>query len=984
MTIFRTLLAVLGSAALTVQAENLLFNGSFELDDAGIALNGKLRPDTNPELKMTPLVFEKNGTGTNLLLNNPHSEEKILIFREFQLNPGKQYKLTFRAQSDQPAKIAATLLRVNSLTGWTIHSKHFTIGPQWKEYTALFEKNIGGWYHLRLQVYAGQKGKELRFDDVRLEETGSAKPDTALEAIADAEVNLYEKETAKDARITLKVFNRSAKKIAEKLIVTGSDEYTGKKLFRREFNLSLDAGKRKEFTFLQPNGRYGAVLLTVSGKNVSTFPGFYAVIGKYVPAKKKIDLRNDFVLAFCYNSIFKFPPYETPGGYQLSGDYEAEYALLARAGARFLRDHKIAAWAYMEPEDGKFDFSVFDRAMKTYDKYNLKMVPIWGRSDNSNPYQAWMIPRLPDWLYKISKRAEKFSLPQIKDKKYLPWLYPLDRWERFTETTAKRYKGRIPAYEIINEPCFTLHPDYYVPILKTAYKAIRNADPDAQVVGYCLSTDFQSDHGPWIRGCNALGGLDHCDAVSFHPYASIGLHSTQSADDAIESLRREFGKYGKQNIPLWNTELFYLYSNVREQNGNDVKISEFRPHHGAARFLLDLGEGVKQSVYAVNYQLWKNLHIPNMMNSASRVCKLIPSDNYVMFNALARLFECAEPVAKYKRDHGVIIYVYRDKNDRLIAAVWNYLDRKNVCMDFSGMEVMDLFGNPVGSGKLTVESPQRYLRRGKLSETEFLKKLETMPVHSLQPIGVSETVRRTPGSVFATLYNDSAAEQSGLAAVRGDGMRSVKPLPFKIAPHGSLRMEFPVENAPEEKEAPALRLYFNNRNFVIPLKTENNRLFRNGEAFNYGNTAGNVRILDNAIRIHVKVKDPTVSGPRGKRDLWRTDCVELFFDLDPLNLPRLHTARYTQEVFRLFVTPYDKDQLHVMHNIRKEECDLETALLPDGYEFSVTIHRRVKNGWLGFECKTNDATGTSFTGESSLSGKIRPNEYKTRFELIKK
>ena len=51
-----SLLAVAGAIG-AAQAENLLFNGSFELDDAGIVLNGKLRPDTNPELKMVPLKF---------------------------------------------------------------------------------------------------------------------------------------------------------------------------------------------------------------------------------------------------------------------------------------------------------------------------------------------------------------------------------------------------------------------------------------------------------------------------------------------------------------------------------------------------------------------------------------------------------------------------------------------------------------------------------------------------------------------------------------------------------------------------------------------------------------------------------------------------------------------------------------------------------------------------------------------------------------
>lgn len=982
---FRHCFPILAAAVIlfAAQGENLLFNGSFELDDAGIALTGKLRPDTNPELKMVPFEFAAGEHGNHLVLANPHREEKTVIFREFRLDPKKQYRLSFRAQADQPRKLTASLLRVDTMTGWTYHNNHFSITPEWKEYSAVIGKNSGGWYHLRFRIPAAQNATVLRLDEVRLEEIGSGTPDAALEAIADAGRNLYEKELVREAEITLRVFNRSGQPVSDLLTVTGRDEYTGKVLFRKEFPVTLNPKERKAFPFRRPNDRYGAVRLAVSGKNVSAFPGFYAVIGRYVPGREKIDLRKDFVLAFCFNSIFKFPPYEQPGGYQLCGDYEAEYALLARAGARLLRDHKVAAWAYMEPEDGRFDFTEFDRALKTYEKYHLLMVPIWGRNDDMNPYLDWMIPRLPEWLYRLSKRVEKCT-PLQRQGEQRSWLYPLDRWERFTRTTVERYRGRIPAYEIINEPCFSLHPDYYIPILKTAYGAIKKADPAALVVGYCLSTDFQSDHGPWIRACNELGGLNFCDAISFHPYASIGLHSIQPADRAIEEMREEFGKFGRREIPLWNTELFYLHSNVREPNGNDVKISEFQPHHGAARFLLDLGEGVRQSACAVNYQLWKNLHIPHMMSSAGRVCKLIPSENYVMFNALARLFERARPVAKFKRDPGVILYVYRDRNGELIAAVWNYLDRRNIRMDFSGMEVMDLFGNRIESGELPVTGSQYYLRRGSLSEAEFLRHLETMPVRSLQPVAVSEVGRRAGDRIFLTLYNESSSEASGLAAVRGGGMRSTGALPYRIPPRGSLHMEFPIEEAPSEQEPPALRLYTNRRNSVLPFQLEENRKFRSGEPFRYGNTCGKVEILKDSIQVRVEVKDTTPAGPRGNRYLWRTDCVELFFDLDPLHLPLRHTSRYTPQVFRLFLTPRDRETLHVMHNIRPEECDVKTEILPDGYAFTVNIRRKVNGTYLGFECKTNDASSSAFLGESSLSGQLRPNEYRTRFELIEK
>ncbi|MET0454896.1 MAG: cellulase family glycosylhydrolase [Mycobacterium sp.] len=112
----------------------------------------------------------------------------------------------------------------------------------------------------------------------------------------------------------------------------------------------------------------------------------------------------------------------------------------------------------------------------------------------------------------------------------LQWTRPRSAadYAAFCETVAKRYLGKIDAYEIWNEPNGALFfgpaPDaaFYTSMVRAAYPRIKAVDPSVTVLagamGSTNTTDSTVDAVEFLTQCyqNSLAGS--CDAVSHHPY----------------------------------------------------------------------------------------------------------------------------------------------------------------------------------------------------------------------------------------------------------------------------------------------------------------------------------------------------------------------------------------------------------------------------------------------------------------------------------
>ncbi len=136
---------------------------------------------------------------------------------------------------------------------------------------------------------------------------------------------------------------------------------------------------------------------------------------------------------------------------------------------------QVFAWRDLEPIPGEWHWSAADRILDEAERRELKLVARLGG--------------VPAWA-----RAATHD-PQTDGP-------PLDlaQWTRYCEMLAQRYKSRITAYQIWNEPNLSREwggelpaPAAYVELLAACSSAIRRADPQAILISAGLAPTGTDD-----------------------------------------------------------------------------------------------------------------------------------------------------------------------------------------------------------------------------------------------------------------------------------------------------------------------------------------------------------------------------------------------------------------------------------------------------------------------------------------------------------
>lgn len=105
------------------------------------------------------------------------------------------------------------------------------------------------------------------------------------------------------------------------------------------------------------------------------------------------------------------------------------------------------AWALMEPEEGKFDFALFDRAIAVLAKYDIKI--IFGTPTATPP--KWLTQKYPEVLYAFDDRR----LANDQTRRHINYNSPIYRRfsRRIVEKLTEHYKNnpQIIGWQIDNE-----------------------------------------------------------------------------------------------------------------------------------------------------------------------------------------------------------------------------------------------------------------------------------------------------------------------------------------------------------------------------------------------------------------------------------------------------------------------------------------------------------------------------------------------------
>ena len=210
-----------------------------------------------------------------------------------------------------------------------------------------------------------------------------------------------------------------------------------------------------------------------------------------------------------------------------SGQISMERALeLGNHGTRLL-----VPWYAVEPTDGVFDFTLMDGLVNSHHDVMIK--------------QLWTIQCKSEW----GTRAP--GGPEVKDSSP-----PLDytKYERFVTTVVDRYKGKVAYWQIENEvldntlydsPFWNGTKEEYIDMLKTAYSAIKAADPEALVVlsgfqhGLFKVIDDGDTDAKMLFEYFMEQGRNHFDVVDFHQY--FKHDSVYSIVRHIKDAMKKFG-----------------------------------------------------------------------------------------------------------------------------------------------------------------------------------------------------------------------------------------------------------------------------------------------------------------------------------------------------------------------------------------------------------------------------------------------------------
>lgn len=243
-------------------------------------------------------------------------------------------------------------------------------------------------------------------------------------------------------------------------------------------------------------------------------------------------------------------------------------------------------WPYVETSPGVYDWSRLDAYVTLSESHGVKMM-----------YAAEAVP---EWAV---ADASTCSVPFVgAPPRCSGMLSNIQYWDDFVTALVTRYKGKIAAYELWNEPnnYFTGTVPDMVELTGHFHDHIRKIDPNALIISpsYTVSADLDAYF--------AAGGTPDVDVVSFHAYPDLREDPELIARSWVSAQRAVVSKYGLSGKPLWNTEGSWG-SGITDQNLQAAFVARY--------FILSLSRGVARTYwYAWDNQQVGVLYTTNGLN----------------------------------------------------------------------------------------------------------------------------------------------------------------------------------------------------------------------------------------------------------------------------------------------------------------------------------------------------------------------------------
>ncbi|MDX1523257.1 MAG: beta-galactosidase [Anaerolineae bacterium] len=235
---------------------------------------------------------------------------------------------------------------------------------------------------------------------------------------------------------------------------------------------------------------------------------------------------------------------------------DRDIKLVKDAGFRWIKQE--IPWREVEgAAKGAWQWENTDRVMDQIDSQELKMIARLGVQ--------------PQWA------APKVPLPEISPPENLQDFYD------YVFAVAERYKGRIEAYQIWNEPNLARewggrppNAAEYTELLKIGYQAVKAADPQAVVIsaGLAPTTQTNAEAIPdtyFIQGMYDAGAAPYYDALGVH---AAGYKSPPETDLETIAATPELNNFDSGPKELRRVYGFRHVEDMRAimvENGDEAK-----------------------------------------------------------------------------------------------------------------------------------------------------------------------------------------------------------------------------------------------------------------------------------------------------------------------------------------------------------------------------------------------------------------------------